>query len=72
MARPRKDKTMQAVSLRLPDALVEQVDACAAMLQQQVPLLEVTRTDALRYLIQVGLAEFGRQQQRPAKHKRAH
>ncbi|MDB5669633.1 MAG: hypothetical protein JWO25_592 [Alphaproteobacteria bacterium] len=63
MARPRKDRIMQAVSLRLPDSLVDRVDACAERLQAETPLLEVTRTDALRYLIQIGLAEF----ERPAK-----
>ena len=64
MARPRKDKIMQAVSLRLPDGMIGEVDACAAQLQKDTPLLEVTRTDALRYLIQLGLAEYGKQQQR--------
>ena len=49
------------MSLRLPEALVAQVDACAEGLQQEMPLLEVTRTDALRYLIQVGLAEVEKQ-----------
>ena len=58
---------MQAVSLRLPDALIAEVDACADQLQQDTPLLEVTRTDALRYLIQIGLAEHGRQRQRPRR-----
>jgi hypothetical protein len=65
MARPRKDQTMQAVSLRLPQALLDQVDGCAERLQAETPLLEVTRTDALRYLIQVGLAEFSKK--RPLK-----
>ena len=58
---------MQAVSLRLPEPLVEQVDACAAQLQSETPLLEVTRTDALRYLIQVGLAEYEKQKGRPKR-----
>jgi predicted transcriptional regulator len=62
---------MQAVSLRLPDALVERVDACAGQLQRQMPLLEVTRTDALRYLIQTGLAEFDREQRRAPKAPRS-
>ena len=61
---------MQAVSLRLPEALVDQVDACAAQLQSETPLLEVTRTDALRYLIQVGLAEYGKQKARSPKRGR--
>lgn len=60
MARPRKEQTMQAVSLRLPESIIEGVDACAARLQEQVPLLEVTRTDALRHLIQLGLADLAR------------
>lgn len=56
MARPRKEQTMQAVSLRLPETIIAKVDECAARLQEQMPLLEVTRTDALRHLIQLGLA----------------
>ena len=61
---------MQAVSLRLPEALIGQVDACADHLQSDTPLLEVTRTDALRYLIQLGLAEFERKKQRPSRNAR--
>ena len=60
MARPRKDVTMQPVSLRLPAALIAEVDACAERLQAETPLLEVNRTDALRYLIQLGLIEYAK------------
>lgn len=60
MARPRKDVTMQPVSLRLPAALIAEVDACAERLQAETPLLEVNRTDALRYLIQLGLIELSK------------
>ena len=70
MARPRKETTMQAVSLRLPEGLIDRVDACADQLQEDIPLLEVTRTDALRYLIQVGLAEFDKQKQRSPRRSR--
>lgn len=69
MARPRKEQTMQAVSLRLPEKIIGEVDACAARLQEQVPLLEVTRTDALRYLIQLGLADFAKSNTAGAKRK---
>ena len=62
MARPRKEQTMQAVSLRLPEGIIDGVDQCAAQLQEQMPLLEVTRTDALRHLIQLGLADFAKSQ----------
>ncbi len=71
MARPRKEQTMQAVSLRLPEKIIEGVDAFAASLQEQVPLLEVTRTDALRHLIQLGLADFAKSKGGGAK-KKAH
>jgi predicted transcriptional regulator len=70
MARPRKDRIMQAVSLRLPDALIDRVDACAERLRSETPLLEVTRTDALRYLIQIGLAEIEKQHSKPARRPR--
>jgi hypothetical protein len=57
MARPRKIQIMQPLSLRLPEDLIAQVDRCTQRLQDETPLLEVTRTDTLRYLIQLGLAE---------------
>lgn len=52
---------MQVVSLRLPEQLMRDVDAVAQQLQADTPLLDVTRTDALRYLIQLGLAAAQRQ-----------
>jgi hypothetical protein len=58
MARPKKDNIMQPLSLRLPEGLIQSIDQCARKLQAETPLLEVNRTDALRYLIQLGLAEF--------------
>ena len=61
---------MQAVSLRLPDPLLARIDACAERLQAETPLLEVTRTDALRYLIQLGLAEVEKPPRAKAARKR--
>ncbi len=58
MARPKKAETMTTVSIRLPNSILEQVDACAKQLQEDMPLLQVTRTDAIRYLIQLGMIEF--------------
>ena len=40
--------------------MLDAVDQCAAKLQKEVPLLQVTRTDAVRYLIQLGAEEFER------------
>jgi hypothetical protein len=65
MARPRKDQIMQPLSLRLPEELIEEIDACARKLQEEMPLLEVNRTDALRYLIKLGLTEV-RKKAKPA------
>ncbi len=69
MARPRREQTMQAVSLRLPENIIKEVDECAAKLQEQMPLLEVTRTDALRHLIQLGLLGFGKSNAAGGKRK---
>ena len=60
MARPRKDETLVTVSVRLPQALLGQVDDCAKALEEEAPLLQVTRTDAVRYLIQIGLEQFSK------------
>jgi len=58
MARPKKSETLTTVSVRLTPRLVAEVDGCAEALQQEAPLLQVTRTDAIRYLIQTGLEDF--------------
>jgi hypothetical protein len=60
MARPKKPEVMRTLSLRLPDKLIQAVDACAEELQAEMPLFEITRTDALRYLLQLGLTRHGR------------
>lgn len=58
MARPKKNETLTTISVRLTPRLVEEVDGCAEVLQKEAPLLQVTRTDAIRYLIQTGLEGF--------------
>ena len=60
MARPKKPETLSTISVRLQPTLLDAVDQCAAKLQKEVPLLQVTRTDAVRYLIQLGVEEFER------------
>lgn len=60
MARPKKPETLSTISVRLQPSLLDAVDQCAAKLQKEVPLLQVTRTDAVRYLIQLGVEEFER------------
>ena len=53
--RPKKDDAMGLLTLRLPQALVGEIDAYSAALQQQLPGLNITRADAVRQLIAVGL-----------------
>jgi hypothetical protein len=53
--RPKKDATMDTLAVRLPDDLVEQIDTYVASLQEQLPGLNVTRADAIRQLLAVGL-----------------
>jgi hypothetical protein len=53
--RPRKDDVMGALALRLPQALVADIDAYSDLLKEQLPGLNITRADAVRQLIAVGL-----------------
>ena len=60
MVRPRKDETMEVTSVRLPNSIMAEVDACTERLRKDTPLLMITRTETIRFLIQVGLREVAR------------
>lgn len=64
MARPRKSETMTTISIRLPQSIIDEIDRSAERLREETPLLQVTRTDAVRYLIQSSLQEFWRKRKR--------
>ena len=53
--RPKKESTMDALSLRVPDELAGKIDDYTARLQDELPLLSISRADAIRQLIAVGL-----------------
>ena len=63
--RPKKESTMDSLSLRVPDKLAEQIDDYAARLQEELPLLTISRADAIRQLIAVGI----QQEQKRLKYK---
>jgi len=63
--RPKKESTMDSLSLRVPDKLAEQIDDYAARLQEELPLLSISRADAIRQLIAVGI----QQEQKRLKYK---
>ena len=53
--RPLKDETMDTLAVRLPPDLIRQVDAYVMKLKEGLPLINLTRADALRQLIAMGL-----------------
>jgi hypothetical protein len=51
MARPKKDETMETVSVRLPKAMVEEIDKYVEALKGDMPLLNIGRADGVRQLL---------------------
>ena len=51
MARPRQPETMETISVRLPRAMVAEIDAHVERMRQQTPLLLINRADAVRQLL---------------------
>lgn len=67
MARPKKLDPWVTVSLRLPGALIEEIDQYALRLRDDTPLLEISRADTMRYLLKVALQEAQKRDGRKAK-----
>ena len=55
--RPRKAEVMDTLAVRLPDDLVERVDKYVDLLREDLPGLSISRADAIRQLLMVGLRE---------------
>ncbi len=53
--RPRKDDVMDTLGVRLPDNLVAELDKYVERLQVDLPGLNITRADAVRQLLAVGI-----------------
>jgi len=53
--RPKKETTMEALPLRISDELSKQIDEYHQRLQRQLPGLNISKADAVRQLITVGL-----------------
>ena len=51
MARPKKDDTMETVSVRLPRMMVDEIDAYVIELKGDMPLLNISRADGVRQLL---------------------
>jgi hypothetical protein len=55
VGRPKKPETMETVSIRLPAAMAKEIDAYMSELREDMPLLPISRTDAVRQLLALAL-----------------
>ena len=55
MARPKKPETMETVSIRLPAPMAREIDVYVDELREEMPLLPISRTDAVRQLLALAL-----------------
>ena len=53
--RPKKDNVMGSVAVRLSENLLKEIDVYLNSLSEQLPGLSISRADAIRQLIAVGL-----------------
>ena len=53
--RPKKDAVMDTLAVRLPDELVAEIDTYVSRLKDQLPGFNISRADAIRQLLTVGL-----------------
>ena len=51
MCRPKQDQTMETVSVRLPKAMVKEIDVFVESLKGDMPLLNISRADGVRQLL---------------------
>ncbi len=70
MARPTKDQTMETVSVRLPRAMVEEIDRFVKALKGDMPLLNISRADGVRQLLANALADRAAAGRKKATRKR--
>ena len=55
VGRPKKPETMETLSVRLPAAMVSEIDRFVEELQAQLPLLLISRADGVRQLLALAL-----------------
>lgn len=55
MARPRKDETMSAISVRLPKGLIAEIDRYTEKIKAETQLAVISRADAIRHLLQIAV-----------------
>jgi hypothetical protein len=55
VGRPRKPDTMETLSIRLPPQMAKEIDIYMDELRADMPLLPISRTDAVRQLLAMAL-----------------
>lgn len=55
MGRRKLPDTMETVSVRLPQAVLDEIDAYLAQMKAEAPFLMLNRADAIRQLLAIGL-----------------
>jgi metal-responsive CopG/Arc/MetJ family transcriptional regulator len=55
MARPKKPDAMETISVRLPAPMTKELDIFIEELRADMPLLPISRTDAVRQLLAMAL-----------------
>jgi hypothetical protein len=55
--RPKKDKVMQVLAVRLPEELLQFLDRHAATLMEENPGMEVSRAGALRMVLAIAMKD---------------
>jgi Arc/MetJ-type ribon-helix-helix transcriptional regulator len=64
VARPKKPETMETVSIRLPAPMAREIDVYVDELREEMPLLPISRTDAVRQLLALALEARKRRKKR--------
>ncbi len=49
--RPKKDSVMETIAVRLPDEIISEIDLYVLNLKKKFPMMNITRADAIRELI---------------------
>ena len=62
---------MDLLSIRLPKGMIEELDRYTEQLREETPLLAITRTDTIRYLIARALKELAGPVKRAKSKRRA-
>ena len=56
--RPKKESVMETIAVRLPDEIIVEIDLYVFNLKKKFPMMNITRADAIRELINNSLHKY--------------